>query len=324
MSDILMSILIPAYNASSYICQCLDSIITSYEKGSRNDIEIICVDDGSKDDTWEILQEYASKYKYIRAFHKVNGGVGSARNEALKHVRGEYIGWVDSDDFVSEEWYQAISQGLRMERPDCLLIDYYLKKDNEILKQNIQLGEKITKEQFIYEQSLERELGNFLCLEFIRADFWDGITFPDLHMLEDMAVLTELVPKYENIYHVTKNLYYYVMNNDSLTHNASPDILWSNIQVVKKRYEKYDKLGYTYSLNDLLEQLLRYWYHSDCSFEKEKVQRKEHIRNVIKEYRQKFLSDEGVSPKNRIKLNCIYFHLDNLLKIILKIKRILK
>lgn len=324
MSGILLSILIPAYNTSAYIGRCLDSIINSYEKAKGNDLEIICVDDGSKDNTWEILQEYALKYKYIQVFHKKNGGVGSARNEALKHVKGEYIGWADSDDFVSEEWYPSISSRLRSEHPDCLLIDYCLKKGDKIIQKNINLGEKVTRQQFIYEQSLQHELGNFLFLEFIRADLWNGITFPNLHMLEDMTVLTGLIPQYERIYHIKRNLYYYVMNEGSLTHNITPDTMWSNIQVVKSRYEKYEKLGYAYSSNDLLEQLLGYWYHPDISSDKRKMQRKEYIRNIIKVHRQKFTNDPGVSKKSKIKLNCIYFHLDDLLEIILKMKRFLR
>lgn len=327
MHDILISVLIPAYNASHFIRKCLDSIINSYEKAGRgqNDIEIICVDDGSKDNTWDILQKYAENYSYIRVIHKENGGVGSARNEALKHAQGKYIGWVDADDFVTDDWYGYVAEGLRIHQPDCLLIDYFVKEDEKIIHQNINLGEIVTKQQFIYEQSLEHELKNFLWILFIKADFWRNIRFPNLHILEDMTVITELIPKCESIYHIKQSLYFYVMNDSSLTHNVSPDVMWSNIQVVKSRYDKYDKMGYTsYSLNDILMQLLGYWYHPNLSSDKNRNWRKQHISNLVKLCRAEFMRDPGISKKSKIKMNCIYFHLDNLLKIALYVKRRLK
>ena len=82
-----LSVIIPVYNGEKTVGKCLDSILNSL---TDQNVEIICIDDGSKDNTWEILQKYEGRYAFIISVHKVNGGVGSARNLGLKYVTGDY------------------------------------------------------------------------------------------------------------------------------------------------------------------------------------------------------------------------------------------
>lgn len=90
----LLSIIIPVYNVEKYIKMCLDSLL----RQKTTDIEFICIDDGSTDDSGIICEQYAKKDKRFRIFHKKNEGVSSARNLGLKMAKGEYIAWVDPDD----------------------------------------------------------------------------------------------------------------------------------------------------------------------------------------------------------------------------------
>jgi glycosyltransferase involved in cell wall biosynthesis len=119
MSSIELSVIIPAYNAGQTIGRCLDSLLQSVQQAP---VEVICIDDGSKDNTWDILQSYSKKYACLRIFHKENGGVGSARNVGLSQAVGNYIAWVDSDDYVTTDWYAMIHSGLTKYSPDCLSI----------------------------------------------------------------------------------------------------------------------------------------------------------------------------------------------------------
>ena len=241
MERIKLSVIIPAYNAGKSIGRCLDSILDSVQDGY---IEIICVDDGSKDDTWQVLQRYAAKHACIHAFHKKNGGVGSARNVGLSKVTGKYIAWVDSDDYVTTDWYSEIMTGLKKYQPDCLFFDYFCTYGEKSEPQHIALPEKVELKAFVYEQSLERELKNFLFNQVVRANFFKAVIFNETyHMLEDYDVLTKITPSFKAIIHINKCLYYYVQNESSLTHNVSADVLWNNIFVVKRRYDKYTGLG---------------------------------------------------------------------------------
>ena len=102
-----VSIIIPAYNTEKYIDNCLQSLVNQTLK----EMEIIIVDDGSKDNTLELLRGYEAKFpEKIKVFTKENGGQASARNLALEHVTGEYVGFVDSDDWVSLDMYEKMYQ----------------------------------------------------------------------------------------------------------------------------------------------------------------------------------------------------------------------
>ena len=107
------SVVIPVYNVEKYIEKCLDSIVNQ----NYDDYEIVIVDDGSKDKSGEICDEFAKKYPQIKVFHIPNGGVSNARNVALKHVTGEFVWFVDSDDYLVadaflkiESWMQKYKQ----------------------------------------------------------------------------------------------------------------------------------------------------------------------------------------------------------------------
>ena len=94
------SILIPAYNASKYIRRCLNSLINQ----TFQDFEIIVIDDGSKDDTLPILKEFQNKDKRVNVFHQENHGVAYTRNRLLDYAKGEWIAFVDADDYVNKEY----------------------------------------------------------------------------------------------------------------------------------------------------------------------------------------------------------------------------
>ena len=106
----LISVIVPVYKVEKYLPACLDSLLAQ----TYRNFELLLVDDGSPDKCWEILQQYAAQDARVRIFRKENGGVSSARNFGLEQARGEYIGFVDSDDFVAPqylEWmYRAIKQ----------------------------------------------------------------------------------------------------------------------------------------------------------------------------------------------------------------------
>ena len=99
-----VSVIIPVYNVEQYLRECLDSVVNQTLK----DIEIICVNDGSTDNSLVILEEYAAKDERIKIVNKENGGLSSARNCAIPLARGEYIGFVDSDDWIDLDFYEKL------------------------------------------------------------------------------------------------------------------------------------------------------------------------------------------------------------------------
>lgn len=115
-----ISIVVPVYNVEKYLDKCVNSLI--YQ--TLRDIEIICVNDGSQDRSLEILQEYASHDSRIRVFDQANSGVSVARNNALKHVKGEYYMFVDSDDWLDPETCAVAYDHAKQHDADCLMYSY--------------------------------------------------------------------------------------------------------------------------------------------------------------------------------------------------------
>jgi glycosyltransferase involved in cell wall biosynthesis len=131
---IKISILIPVYNVEKYLEQCLDSVINQTLK----EIEIICVNDGSTDDSLQILEDYAKKDHRIRIVNKVNGGISSARNMGLDYVNGEYIGFVDSDDWIELDMYEKLYKNAKFHDSDIVMFPGHLFDENtQELKYNV-------------------------------------------------------------------------------------------------------------------------------------------------------------------------------------------
>lgn len=114
----LISIIVPVYNMEMYLSRCVDSLLAQ----TYPNIEIILVNDGSTDSSWEICQEYEKTQSSVRAFSKPNGGLSSARNFGLNSVRGEYVGFVDSDDWVADDMYEYMYDIMREYDSDAVQV----------------------------------------------------------------------------------------------------------------------------------------------------------------------------------------------------------
>ncbi|HCR4895454.1 TPA: glycosyltransferase family 2 protein, partial [Enterococcus faecium] len=113
-SSDLISVIIPVYNVEKYVGSCLESVCNQTYKN----LDIIIVDDGSKDSSNKICEDYALKDSRIRIIHKNNAGLGLARNTGLEHVKGKYVAFIDSDDFVAANYIEAMLNGIKRSNAD--------------------------------------------------------------------------------------------------------------------------------------------------------------------------------------------------------------
>ena len=122
----LLSVIIPIYNVEQYIKECFDSLC----KQPGADIEYICIDDGSTDNSGKICDEYAKRDNRFVVIHQTNKGVSAARNQGLLYAHGSYLAYVDPDDFVSDEWYINIKECVQQTDCDILIFDFKIIKNN--------------------------------------------------------------------------------------------------------------------------------------------------------------------------------------------------
>ena len=209
-----ISVIVPFYNSSKYIRCCLDSLVNQTYK----DLEIIFVNDGSMDDSEEIVKEYLTKYNNIFLYTITNHGQSYARNYGLSKASGEYIAFVDSDDYVDVDLFSSLSKKLKKKRFDILLFGYYAVDNNK----NILFSKK-------YNCLNENNVSD---VEYLMTDpcpwnkiykksFLDKVKFklPVGIIYEDYAYIPTLIKHNPSIGYLDMELYYYVQSDSSTTRN---------------------------------------------------------------------------------------------------------
>ena len=220
-----LSIIVPVYNTGKYLSKCLDSILNQTIK----DIEIIVVNDGSKDNSKEIINNYVKKYKKKIVFiDKKNGGQGSARNVGIKKASGEYIGFVDSDDFVESSMYEEMYNTAKENDSDvviCSISDYYEKNDS---KKDVMLNlkEKVTIKEAIIN-SVPSVVNKIYKRELLQNS---NISFNENIWYEDLPYSMQIIVNAKKINYVDKAFYNYFHRNESTMHNKN---ITKNLDIIK-------------------------------------------------------------------------------------------
>lgn len=181
-----ISVIIPIYNAEKYLKECLDSVIGQ----SLNEFEIICINDGSMDKSLNILEDYASKDKRIKIFNQENQGVSTARNNGIKEAQGEYIFFLDSDDYLENNALETAYNHIKKKDCDILIFGANLIRNNEKKSAlNIDLIEKIKKNQFSY-------------IDFVNLNtvIWDKLFRTEFLKKHQIEFPTELVVSEDGVF----------------------------------------------------------------------------------------------------------------------------
>lgn len=147
-----LSFIVPVYNTEKYLRDCLDSLIS--QDVSKEDYEIICVNDGSTDGSLTILQEYAAENRNIHIINKENGGVASARNAGMDAAQGEYIWFVDSDDFVKHNCLGSLRDHVNVHRSDRVMIGTYVFRDGAFCVADMLTGKANAVNSHFYDSSV--------------------------------------------------------------------------------------------------------------------------------------------------------------------------
>ena len=213
----LISVIVPIFNVEKYLNRCVDSIINqTYEN-----LEIILVDDGSTDGCPGICDDYAKKDSRIKVIHKENGGLSDARNAGMKVAIGEYISFVDSDDYVIPDFIEKMLSILISERSDiaeCNVAKFYEDGSRELLCENEEVNSYSTSQGLsglIAENPFKQHVWNKL----YKADIALSTLFPKGKLNEDEFWTYRIFGKAEKVTKINKTMYCYFQRNGSIMGN---------------------------------------------------------------------------------------------------------
>ncbi|MFP8895908.1 glycosyltransferase family 2 protein [Chryseobacterium sp. EZn1] len=210
-----VSIIVPVYNVENYLAKCLDSLV----KQSLSNIEIIVVNDGSKDNSEKIIKEFAQRYPdKIKAFTKENGGLSDARNFGIDRAAGDYIGFVDSDDYVTENMFEEMF--LLAEKHHAKMVICNIQKVDEngkIVQKLTQLPDMPEKIALEHNFSVFSDISYFACNKLFKKELFNqkrfkkGVHFEDIQLIPQLLLECEIIAQTQNFH------YQYLERTDSIT-----------------------------------------------------------------------------------------------------------
>ena len=260
MSSPLVSILIPVYNVEAYLPQCLDSVIGQ----TYMNLQIVVIDDGSTDKSWEIMQEYAQKDNRIEIYHQDNVGVATTRNNLLEKIKGEYFLFIDSDD-----WMELDMVGFLLEKATNMCLDLVVSgntvndaQPNRTYTEAIWSREKTIME-FLKHVNFNGSLWNKLIS--IKTLYHRPKFNPEITYGEDALFIWQVIQGVNNALITDKQLYHHRMNENSISHAkwapckmGTGHWVWEYLE--KETLEKYPKLIEIASTSFVISDMWQLYY----------------------------------------------------------------
>jgi glycosyltransferase involved in cell wall biosynthesis len=262
----LVSIIVPIYNVEKYLNKCIDSLI----KQTYNKIEILLVNDGSKDNSNIIMEEYAKQDKRVKCFYKNNGGLSDARNYGLKNSNGEYVMFIDSDDYIALNAVELLVNSIKENSSEIAVCDMsYVYDDHQTYTSggNFDTLSFNDNHEVIF-------INNSACNKLFKISLFDDIKFPTGLWYEDLACIPIVLSKAKKVSKINEALYFYVQRGDSIAHTISNKIFdiyqaikmisdyYDNHQLDKEINKLYIEHGLfltTLRIKDSGDEVIKYW-----------------------------------------------------------------
>ena len=228
--DKLISIIVPVYKVEPYLGNCLDSLC----RQTMPEIEIILIDDASPDSCGEICDAYAARDARIRVFHlEENKGLSAARNLGIQKATCDYIMFVDSDDWVADDFCREAYQRAISNNADLVMFDFQSIKNSELFPrrtESVPEGHKSCEEAI---DLLFTNVQNYAWNKLYRKELFHDIIYPEGFIYEDIVTTYKIVWKAANIYYINKTLYYYRLRSGSIVASQTNSAEWFKMCMIQ-------------------------------------------------------------------------------------------
>lgn len=252
MREPLCSIIVPIYNVEALLPRCIDSLIGQ----QYQNIEIILVNDGSTDSSEAVCREYLNRDARIKLINKENGGLSSARNAGLKLSKGEYIFFVDSDDYVTSDFCSVGVDGFLNHNADVVIFGFnnIFVDTNKVIEKHCKKSRVISKEEALKGTLIDGYINSLAWNKAYKRELFDNIKYPEGMVFEDVGTTYKIFDKANTIYISSNITYNYELRNGSISNKW-----WCNdkkindffilrseqLQFIKEKYPSLIKQAYT-------------------------------------------------------------------------------
>ncbi|MCR2822025.1 glycosyltransferase family 2 protein [Lederbergia panacisoli] len=266
----IISIIVPVYNVQSYLPRCINSILDQ----TFSDFELLLINDGSTDNSGNICDEYSKKDSRIIVIHKENGGVSSARNVGIDAAKGEYLAFIDSDDFIHQKMYEILYQIASNYSSDVVVCDF-LKVQNENVSlhnagYNIKHFTNIQALNELYTNNYKNaQKWVFLWNKLYKRNLFNDVKFPDGKIYEDELVAHKILYSCQILTYIDMPFYYYLQRSGSYIGSKFSRKKFDRIYALIDRVN-YFKMINQQSLHDkALKHFIDvfFWYYAKAKFE---------------------------------------------------------
>ncbi len=279
MNNELISVVIPVYNTEQYVKECIESLLCQ----TYSNIQIICVDDGSSDNSRQVINEIIKKDNRVSYYYKENGGAASARNYGIdifyKDDRTNLLAFIDSDDVVKDDYIETLYNLLNKYDADVSCLDMNELDDPEIGDKSTRL---YTRQEVLYEYFKDEIFRESPVCKLFRKKTFETLRFPDGKHFEDTFITYKLLETFDNVAHINYYAYKIRMRDNSLTRNTYSDDNYDKVEAgleILNYYKntEYENLAYNKYLGII------FYFIMKTNKNKDKVSKNEIAIKEIKE-----------------------------------------
>lgn len=233
-----LSIIVPIYNVEKYLHRCVNSILAQ----TFTDYELILVDDGSPDNCPQICDEYALQDQRIRVIHKVNGGLSDARNAGLDVAQGDYIGFVDSDDYISSQMYQRLIELIEMHDADMVACGILQEREDGIITgqwPNLTEDKIYGRQDFLdnFYPDVRRNILPAAWNKVYKRHLFQTLRYPKGKIYEDAFIQLPLYQQCQKIVVCHDAFYHYIYDRGGSIQNSNYSV--NRLHLIEFNYEQY-------------------------------------------------------------------------------------
>lgn len=300
----MISVIIPVYNVEKYLVQCIDTVVNQ----TYGNLEILIVDDGSTDGSGALCDKYQDPR--IQVFHTDNHGLSAARNYALDRASGDYIAFLDSDDWLELNAMEHFITTAQNTGADIVACRFYQEFKNTTVEPSGVNTEFIAEgEQILSSMLLDRKLTEDVWNKFYKADLFSSVRYPDGMIFEDKATTYKLLQKAARLAYTPDYLIHYRNRSDSLSNIHSMKSLTDYWLVYRERFDTLGSLSdayYKVALSEAVGAVSRMWrWYAGCSKEEQRKADKtlEEMQKFVDDHRGEI---KAGSYSGHVKATCRY------------------